>query len=51
VAQVLVERTGAPSVPGVMIAAVAIAVLPVFVLMHETAPRQVGRFALGNKRN
>lgn len=38
VAQVLVERTGAPSVPGVMIAAVAIAVLPVFIVMRETAP-------------
>ena len=38
VAQVLVERTGAPEVPGIMIAAVAIAVLPVFMLMRETAP-------------
>jgi MHS family proline/betaine transporter-like MFS transporter len=47
VAQVLVERTGAPAVPGVMIAAVALAVLPVFATMRETAPR----FALGNKRN
>lgn len=47
VAQVLVERTGLPSMPGVMIAAVAIAVLPVFVAMRETAPR----FALGNERN
>jgi len=37
-AQVLVEQTGAPEVPGIMIAAVAIAVLPVFVLMRETAP-------------
>jgi MHS family proline/betaine transporter-like MFS transporter len=41
VAQMLVERTGAPSVPGVMIAAVAIAVLPVFLTMRETAPRAV----------
>lgn len=40
VAQLLVERTGAPSMPGVMIAAVAIAVLPVFVTMRETAPRR-----------
>ena len=39
VAQVLVERTGTPAVPGIMIAAVAVAVLPVFVLMRETAPR------------
>jgi len=38
VAQVLVERTGAPIVPGIMIAAVALAVLPVFLLMRETAP-------------
>jgi MHS family proline/betaine transporter-like MFS transporter len=39
VAQVLVERTGMAAVPGIMIAAVAVAVLPVFVLMRETAPR------------
>jgi MHS family proline/betaine transporter-like MFS transporter len=38
VAQRLVEATGAPAVPGVMIAAVAIAVLPVFLTMRETAP-------------
>jgi MHS family proline/betaine transporter-like MFS transporter len=38
VAQVLVERTGWSAVPGVMIAAVAIAVLPVFATMRETAP-------------
>jgi MHS family proline/betaine transporter-like MFS transporter len=40
VAQVLVERTGMASVPGIMIAAVAIAVLPVFLTMRETAPRR-----------
>ena len=50
-AQVLVERTGMASIPGAMIAAVAVAVLPVFVLMRETAPRFAERFALGNRRN
>lgn len=39
-AQLLVERTGWAAVPGVMIAGVAIAVLPVFWLMRETAPRK-----------
>ena len=38
VAQRLLEATGAPQVPGVMIAAVALAVLPVFLTMRETAP-------------
>ena len=38
VAQQLVEATGLPQMPGVMIALVAVAVLPVFVLMRETAP-------------
>jgi MHS family proline/betaine transporter-like MFS transporter len=38
-AQRLVEATGMPQMPGVMIALVAIAVLPVFALMRETAPR------------
>jgi len=38
VAQRLVNATGSPSMPGVMIAVVAIAVLPVFALMRETAP-------------
>jgi MHS family proline/betaine transporter-like MFS transporter len=38
VAQLLVERTGSPQVPGVMIAVVALAVLPVFLGMRETAP-------------
>ncbi|MXO60817.1 MFS transporter [Altererythrobacter salegens] len=37
-AQLLVERTGAPQVPGIMIAVVAVAALPVFVTMRETAP-------------
>jgi MHS family proline/betaine transporter-like MFS transporter len=37
-AQLLVERTGSPLMPGFMIAIVAIAALPVFVLMRETAP-------------
>ena len=39
-AQRLVETTGMPQMPGVMIALVAIAVLPVFALMRETAPRR-----------
>jgi MHS family proline/betaine transporter-like MFS transporter len=37
-AQRLVDGTGQASVPGVMIAIVAVAVLPVFFLMKETAP-------------
>ncbi|WP_395336397.1 MFS transporter [Novosphingobium sp. BL-8H] len=40
VAQLLVEATGWQAVPGVMIAVVAIFVLPVFVLMPETRPRR-----------
>jgi MHS family proline/betaine transporter-like MFS transporter len=39
VAQQLVAATGSPLVPGIMIAVVAIAALPVFALMRETAPR------------
>jgi MHS family proline/betaine transporter-like MFS transporter len=39
-AQLLVSRTGAPEMPGVMIAVVAALVLPVFWLMRETAPRR-----------
>ncbi|WP_310467628.1 MFS transporter [Sphingomonas sp.] len=39
-AQVLIERTGAPIVPGVMIAVVALAVLPVLLTMPETRPRR-----------
>jgi len=38
VTQRLVDATGAPAMPGVMIAVVAIAALPVFALMRETAP-------------
>jgi len=38
-AQLLVERTGWASAPGAMIALVALAVLPVFLAMRETAPR------------
>jgi MHS family proline/betaine transporter-like MFS transporter len=38
VAQRLVNTTGSPSMPGVMIAVGAIAALPVFALMRETAP-------------
>jgi MHS family proline/betaine transporter-like MFS transporter len=38
VAQWLVERTGWPTAPGIMIALVAVCVLPVFLWMRETAP-------------
>lgn len=38
IAQLLVERTGWSMAPGAMIALVAIAVLPVFLAMRETAP-------------
>ena len=41
VAQLLLERTGLPSVPGVMIGIVALAVLPLFLTMDETAPRRL----------
>ena len=37
-AQYLVERTGMAIAPGVMIAAVSMAVLPLFLMMPETAP-------------
>ena len=37
-AQLLVERTGWQSAPGIMIAAVAIVVLPVMLTLKETAP-------------
>jgi MHS family proline/betaine transporter-like MFS transporter len=37
-AQLLVERSGWPLAPGLMIALVALCVLPVFVTMRETAP-------------
>nr|WP_243415088.1 MFS transporter [Altererythrobacter segetis] len=39
VAQRLVEATGSPLMPGIMIALVAVAALPVFAMMRETAPR------------
>jgi MHS family proline/betaine transporter-like MFS transporter len=39
VAQRLVETTGSPAMPGLMIAVVAVAALPVLALMRETAPR------------
>jgi len=38
VAQRLVEATGSPAMPGIMIAVVAVVALPVFALMRETAP-------------
>ena len=37
-AQLLVERTGWAGAPGAMIAIVALAVLPVMLLLRETAP-------------
>lgn len=39
IAQYLVERTGLAVAPGIMIAAVGLCVLPLFLLMKETAPR------------
>jgi MHS family proline/betaine transporter-like MFS transporter len=39
VAQRLVDATGSPAMPGIMIAVVAVAALPIFALMRETAPR------------
>ncbi len=41
VAQLLLDRTGAPMAPGVMIAVVALCVLPVLLTMRETAPGRV----------
>src|SRR6476659_9509329 len=40
-AQWLVERTGWPSAPGIMIAAVAVCVLPVLLILRETAPNRL----------
>ena len=40
-AQLLVERTGWQSAPGIMIAAVALAVLPVMLTLKETAPNAI----------
>ena len=39
VAQLLVERTGWAMAPGAMIALVSLCVLPIFLIMKETAPR------------
>lgn len=39
-AQLLTHYVGEQSVPGIMIMVVALFVLPVFILMHETAPRK-----------
>ena len=39
VAQLLVGRTGWSMAPGAMIALVALCVLPIFLTMRETAPR------------
>jgi MHS family proline/betaine transporter-like MFS transporter len=39
VAQLLIARTGWPLAPGAMIALVAVCVLPVFLTMRETVPR------------
>jgi len=38
-AQLLIERTGWTMAPGAMIALVGLAVLPLFLMMRETAPR------------
>ena len=43
VAQVLMEHTGSRLVPGIMIAVVALCVLPVFIRMPETAPCKLGK--------
>jgi MHS family proline/betaine transporter-like MFS transporter len=40
VAQLLIEQTGWALAPGAMIAAVGICVLPLFLMMRETAPRR-----------
>jgi MHS family proline/betaine transporter-like MFS transporter len=41
-AQLLVERTGWPLMPGLMIAVVGLCVLPVLWSLRETAPRRIG---------
>lgn len=41
VAQRLVDATGSAAMPGIMIAVVAVAVLPVFLTMRETAPARL----------
>jgi MHS family proline/betaine transporter-like MFS transporter len=40
-AQLLVERTGWSTAPGIMIAAVALCVLPVMLMLRETAPNVI----------
>src|SRR5207253_5836779 len=40
-AQWLVERTGWSTAPGIMIALVGLAVLPVLLMLRETAPRRL----------
>ena len=40
VAQLLVARTGWALAPGAMIAIVSVCVLPIFLIMKETAPRR-----------
>jgi MHS family proline/betaine transporter-like MFS transporter len=40
-AQLLVERTGWATAPGIMIAVVAVVVLPVLLTMRETAPSAI----------
>ena len=42
--QLLIQRTGWPPVPGLMIAFVALAVLPVLLTMRETAPRYLNEW-------
>ena len=37
-AQLLIERTGWATAPGMMIAVVALCVLPIFLMLRETAP-------------
>jgi len=41
-AELLVQRTGWDALPGAMIAAVAVLVVPVFLTMPETQPRRAG---------
>jgi MHS family proline/betaine transporter-like MFS transporter len=41
VAQILTERTGWTMVPGAMIAAVAVSVLPILITLPETAPTKI----------
>jgi MHS family proline/betaine transporter-like MFS transporter len=44
-AQLLMQRTGSPLVPGIMIAVVALCVLPILVALPETAPAKANRSA------